>query len=184
MRMIDFEYGGPNYLAYDIANHFCEFAGTNYVHCQECIKESMQLHAVVWQLHFDWMMSQTRESPHYTSFFHLVTSHVIFPTVFTTGICAVWFSSSLCNSALASSVLYMHKHVYGNFPLWRFQQHHCDTWKVQKAHLPQTWGKPSHCLVRHTYIHIDTCAKGRVTYIGAWSWELGMCSLLYKLYKH
>ena len=25
--MIDFEYGGPNYLAYDIANHFCEFAG-------------------------------------------------------------------------------------------------------------------------------------------------------------
>ena len=26
--MIDFEYGGPNYLAYDIANHFCEFAGT------------------------------------------------------------------------------------------------------------------------------------------------------------
>ena len=25
--MIDFEYGGSNYLAYDIANHFCEFAG-------------------------------------------------------------------------------------------------------------------------------------------------------------
>ena len=31
--MIDFEYGGPNYLAYDIANHFCEFAGGyNLIH--------------------------------------------------------------------------------------------------------------------------------------------------------
>ena len=26
--IIDFEYGGPNYLAYDIANHFNEYAGT------------------------------------------------------------------------------------------------------------------------------------------------------------
>jgi hypothetical protein len=31
--MIDFEYGGPNFLAYDIANHFCEFAGScNYLY--------------------------------------------------------------------------------------------------------------------------------------------------------
>ena len=29
--MIDFEYGGPNYLAYDIADHFCEFAGTKLI---------------------------------------------------------------------------------------------------------------------------------------------------------
>ena len=25
---IDFEYGGPNFLIFDIANHFCEFGGT------------------------------------------------------------------------------------------------------------------------------------------------------------
>ena len=24
---IDFEYGGPNFLIFDIANHFCEFGG-------------------------------------------------------------------------------------------------------------------------------------------------------------
>lgn len=27
IEFIDFEYAGPNYQAYDIANHFCEFAG-------------------------------------------------------------------------------------------------------------------------------------------------------------
>lgn len=27
VNFIDFEYAGPNYQAYDIANHFCEFAG-------------------------------------------------------------------------------------------------------------------------------------------------------------
>ena len=27
IRFIDLEYAGPNYQAYDIANHFCEFAG-------------------------------------------------------------------------------------------------------------------------------------------------------------
>ena len=24
---IDFEYGGPNFMIFDIANHFCEFGG-------------------------------------------------------------------------------------------------------------------------------------------------------------
>ena len=27
IAFIDFEYAGPNYQAYDIANHFCEFSG-------------------------------------------------------------------------------------------------------------------------------------------------------------
>ncbi len=27
--LIDFEYAGPNYLAFEIANHFCEFAGVH-----------------------------------------------------------------------------------------------------------------------------------------------------------
>lgn len=27
VHFIDFEYAAPNYQAYDIANHFCEFAG-------------------------------------------------------------------------------------------------------------------------------------------------------------
>lgn len=27
--LVDYEYGGPNYLAFDIADHFCEFAGNN-----------------------------------------------------------------------------------------------------------------------------------------------------------
>ena len=31
VKFIDFEYGGPNYLAYDIANHFCEFAGKAFI---------------------------------------------------------------------------------------------------------------------------------------------------------
>jgi ethanolamine kinase len=29
VSMVDFEYGGPNCAAYDIGNHFCEFAGIN-----------------------------------------------------------------------------------------------------------------------------------------------------------
>ncbi len=29
MGLIDFEYAGPNYLAFEIANHFCEFAGVH-----------------------------------------------------------------------------------------------------------------------------------------------------------
>ena len=28
--MVDFEYGGANCAAYDIGNHFCEFAGHYY----------------------------------------------------------------------------------------------------------------------------------------------------------
>ncbi len=31
VNFIDFEYAGPNYRAYDIANHFCEFAGTYHM---------------------------------------------------------------------------------------------------------------------------------------------------------
>lgn len=27
--LIDLEYAGPNYLAFEIANHFCEFAGVH-----------------------------------------------------------------------------------------------------------------------------------------------------------
>lgn len=27
MDFIDYEYGGPSYRGFDIANHFCEFAG-------------------------------------------------------------------------------------------------------------------------------------------------------------
>ena len=29
--LIDLEYAGPNYLAYEIANHFCEFAGVREI---------------------------------------------------------------------------------------------------------------------------------------------------------
>lgn len=28
--LVDYEYGGPNYLAFDIADHFTEFAGMPY----------------------------------------------------------------------------------------------------------------------------------------------------------
>ena len=31
VKMVDYEYAGPNYLAFDIANHFCEFAGVEEV---------------------------------------------------------------------------------------------------------------------------------------------------------
>ena len=32
--MVDFEYGGANCAAYDIGNHFCEFAGLIVeIHC-------------------------------------------------------------------------------------------------------------------------------------------------------
>ncbi len=28
--LVDHEYAGPDYLAFDIANHFCEYAGMYY----------------------------------------------------------------------------------------------------------------------------------------------------------
>ena len=31
VQMVDFEYSGPNHLAFEIANHFCEFAGESLV---------------------------------------------------------------------------------------------------------------------------------------------------------
>lgn len=31
IKVVDYEYAGPNYSAYDIANHFCEFAGVEEV---------------------------------------------------------------------------------------------------------------------------------------------------------
>lgn len=42
MSVIDFEYAGPNYLAYDIANHFCEFAGIDNVDYNLYPRESVQ----------------------------------------------------------------------------------------------------------------------------------------------
>lgn len=42
MKLIDFEYAGPNYLAYDIANHFCEFAGIENVDYSKYPNESLQ----------------------------------------------------------------------------------------------------------------------------------------------
>ncbi len=38
VSLVDFEYSGPNYLAFDIANHFCEFAGVEEVN-YECFPE-------------------------------------------------------------------------------------------------------------------------------------------------
>ena len=32
VHFIDFEYAGPNYAAYDIANHFNEISGTNNIY--------------------------------------------------------------------------------------------------------------------------------------------------------
>ena len=40
--MIDFEYAGPNYLAYDIADHFCEFAGVDDVDYSRYPNEDFQ----------------------------------------------------------------------------------------------------------------------------------------------
>lgn len=42
IRLVDYEYAGPNYLAYDIADHFCEFAGVEEVDYGKYPGESMQ----------------------------------------------------------------------------------------------------------------------------------------------
>lgn len=42
MRVIDFEYAGPNHLAYDIGNHFCEFAGIENVDYNQYPDEDLQ----------------------------------------------------------------------------------------------------------------------------------------------
>lgn len=42
MKLIDFEYAGPNYLAYDIGNHFCEFAGIDNVNYDLYPNEAVQ----------------------------------------------------------------------------------------------------------------------------------------------
>lgn len=42
INLIDYEYAGPNYLAFDIANHFCEFAGVENVDYSLYPEESVQ----------------------------------------------------------------------------------------------------------------------------------------------
>ena len=42
MKLVDFEYTGPNYLAFDIANHFCEFAGVENVDYSKYPEEDVQ----------------------------------------------------------------------------------------------------------------------------------------------
>jgi ethanolamine kinase len=42
IRLIDYEYAGPNYFAFDIANHFCEFAGVENVDYQKYPSEMVQ----------------------------------------------------------------------------------------------------------------------------------------------
>ena len=34
--LVDYEYGGPNYLAFDIADHFCEHAGKGIISHNSC----------------------------------------------------------------------------------------------------------------------------------------------------
>lgn len=41
-KLVDYEYTGPNYSAYDIANHFCEFAGVDNVDYQKYPSEMVQ----------------------------------------------------------------------------------------------------------------------------------------------
>lgn len=41
-KLIDYEYTGPNYSAYDIANHFCEFAGVENVDYEKYPNEMVQ----------------------------------------------------------------------------------------------------------------------------------------------
>lgn len=40
--VIDLEYAGPNYLAYEIADHFCEFAGVHDVNFDLYPSEDVQ----------------------------------------------------------------------------------------------------------------------------------------------
>ena len=42
INMIDYEYTGPNYSSYDIANHFCEFAGVENVDYRKYPSETVQ----------------------------------------------------------------------------------------------------------------------------------------------
>lgn len=42
VTMIDFEFSGPNYLAFDIGNHFCEFAGLETVDYDRYPGEALQ----------------------------------------------------------------------------------------------------------------------------------------------
>ena len=42
MKLVDYEYTGPNYPAYDIANHFCEFAGVENVDFSKYPNEAQQ----------------------------------------------------------------------------------------------------------------------------------------------
>lgn len=42
INLVDFEYAGPNYSAYDIANHFCEFAGVEDVDYAKYPEEDVQ----------------------------------------------------------------------------------------------------------------------------------------------
>lgn len=42
INLVDYEYSAPNYLAYDIANHFCEFCGVENVDYNRYPKEDVQ----------------------------------------------------------------------------------------------------------------------------------------------
>ena len=42
INLIDYEYAGPNYLAYDLADHFCEFAGVENVDYDKYPDEMVQ----------------------------------------------------------------------------------------------------------------------------------------------
>lgn len=42
MKLVDYEYTGPNYLAFDIADHFCEFAGVENVDYRKYPEEGVQ----------------------------------------------------------------------------------------------------------------------------------------------
>lgn len=42
INLVDYEYAGPNYLAYDIADHFCEFAGVENVNYEKYPNEMVQ----------------------------------------------------------------------------------------------------------------------------------------------
>lgn len=42
MKLVDFEYTGPNYLAFDIADHFCEFAGVENVDYRKFPEEDVR----------------------------------------------------------------------------------------------------------------------------------------------
>lgn len=84
--LIDYEYGGMNYAAYDISNHFCEWAG-------DYTEDNLIPHVMDFEKNYPSLEAQERFIRKYLKEYYESTNYLYVPIIVTDELVLIWMQA-------------------------------------------------------------------------------------------